>query len=297
MSHFTLELAELADLLCEGDIAPKQAARLEAMVAQSDEAKQYLLNCFQVHCELAWEFGRQNADLSQPDPINRVPDPGVPAACAADPASSERQGMQVRGWVFAAMAVALLVAVTLGLSAFFGSGSHQTESHPLNFARMGQVTDVRWCDVTAPAIDSSLSAGSKLAIQQGQVEVVFDSGAKMVLQGPAEVELQSPSSAVLRSGILTAEVPAEARGFAVHTPNCTVVDQGTRFEVDCQAGQTYVEVFVGRVLLQLDNTQSGGSPQEWPLTAGSAVRVHGVPGHGALRIERLAAGSRHFSSP
>ena len=294
MSHFTLELAELVDLFCEGDIAPEQAARLETLVAKSEEARQYLSDCFQVHCELAWELGQQSADLNQADRIDRVPTHRVP-----DPANagSEPQPKRLRTWVLAAMAVALLVAVTLGLSTFIRGGSHSTESHLSNVARIEQVKDVRWRDLVAPAIDAPLPAGSKLAIQQGTVDVVFAGGARIVLQGPAEVDLQSQSSAVLWSGDLTADVPAEARGFSVHTPNSTAVDLGTRFAVACQAGQTYVEVFVGRVLLRLDDTQSGGSPQELPLVAGSAVRVNGVPGHGALRIEQLAAGSRHFSNP
>ena len=275
-----------------GDIAPEQAAQLEALVARSDEARQYLSDCFQVHCELAWEFGRESRDLSQPHPDMRVP-----AARAADTAISGLKGKQLRGWAFAAIAVALLVAVALGLNAFFGSGSLPTTSHPESVAHIEQVSeDVRWCEAMAPAIDASLPAGSKLAIQQGMVKVVFDGGARIILQGPAEVELQSPASALLRRGSLTAEVPAEAHGFAVHTPNSTVVDLGTRFKVACQTGQTYVEVLDGKVLLRLDDTESGGSPQELRLVANNAVRVHGMPGTGALRIEQLAAGSPHFSN-
>ena len=282
MSHITLELAELVDLFCEGDIAPEQASRLEALVAESEQARQYLLDCFQVHCELAWEFGRHRDDSSQPAAPGKVPGAG----------NSRRT--RRRAWALAAMAVALLVAATLGLTAIFRSGRPKTGPLAPSVARLEQVKDVRWCNDLAPAIDAPLPAGSKLALEQGLLEVVFQSGARMILQGPAEVELQSPSAAVLLRGKLTAEVPAEARGFAIHTPNATVVDLGTRFGVACQAGQTDVEVFLGKVLLRLDNAQSGGGPQELPITAKSAVRVNGVPGQGALKVTSLAAGSRNF---
>ena len=116
----------------------------------------------------------------------------------------------------------------------------------------------------------------------------------MIVQGPAEVELQSQSSAVLQSGSLTTEVSTAARGFSIHTPNSTVVDQGTKFGVACRAGQTDVEVFVGSVIVRLNDAQSGVARQELPLAANSAVRVNGVPGQGALKIETLASGSRHF---
>jgi len=296
MSQFNTELAELVDRFCEGDIAPEQAARLEALVATSDEAKQYLADCFQIHCELTWEFGRRSEDSALPPPNN--PDPVVNIAGPAVPSPKRKR---LPGWALAAMAVALLVTVALGLGAFFRSGSHPAAPHRQSVAHVHHATDdVRWSDVAAPAIDAPLPAGSKLAIQQGLVKVVFDGGAEMVLHGPAEVELQSSSSAFLRRGSLTAEVAAEARGFAVHTPNSTVVDLGTRFEVACQTGQTYVEVLEGKILLRLDDTESGGSPQELRLAANQAskaVRVHGVPGTGALRIEQLPAGSPHFSSP
>ncbi|MGO9108889.1 MAG: FecR family protein [Thermoguttaceae bacterium] len=285
MSQFALELAELVDLFCEGDIAPEQAARLEALVAESDEARQYLLDCVQVHCELAWELGRENEDLEQADSLETAP----ALYC------SEPKRKQHRVWMFAATTAALLVTLTLGLTTVSRIRGHKAESNPSSVAHIGPVKDVHW-DGAAPAIDAPLPAGSKLAFQQGLLEVAFDSGASVILQGPADVELKS-NSAILLRGSLTADVPAEARGFAVQTPNSTVVDLGTRFEVDCQAGQTYVEVFVGRVRLQLDDTQAGGSPQVLPLAAKKAVRVHGVPGHGALRIEQLTAGSLHFTSP
>ena len=76
MTRVTGELAELVDLFCEGDIAPEQASRLEALVAESEQARQYLLDCFQVHCELAWEFGRQRDDSSQPAAPGKVPGTG-----------------------------------------------------------------------------------------------------------------------------------------------------------------------------------------------------------------------------
>ena len=62
MSPIATELAELVEMFCEGDIEPQRAARLEALVAQSEESRQYFLDCFQVHCELAWEL-RDTADV------------------------------------------------------------------------------------------------------------------------------------------------------------------------------------------------------------------------------------------
>ncbi len=64
MNPIQSELVVLVDMFCEGDIEPQQAARLEALVAESEESRQYLLDCFQVHCELAWELRRDSAGLA-----------------------------------------------------------------------------------------------------------------------------------------------------------------------------------------------------------------------------------------
>ena len=58
MSRFSPEFEELVDLFCDGKMSAEQAGRLEALVGESDEWRQYLLESFQVHCELAWEFRR-----------------------------------------------------------------------------------------------------------------------------------------------------------------------------------------------------------------------------------------------
>ena len=100
----------------------------------------------------------------------------------------------------------------------------------------------------------------------------------IVVQGPADIELRSANSVSLRSGSMTAEVPVEAHGFEVHTPNATLIDLGTRFGIACDAGQTDVEVFKGNVVLRPD---AGGVPRIIPrsceLAAHDAERVSGTP--------------------
>ena len=74
MSHLTPEVAELVDLFCEGDITPQQASGLRfwSPVGQSTAD---LLDCFEVHCELAWELRWQSKDLSRAYPSDDVPGP------------------------------------------------------------------------------------------------------------------------------------------------------------------------------------------------------------------------------
>ena len=97
---------------------------------------------------------------------------------------------------------------------------------------------------------------------------------------------------------MTADVPVEGRGFAVRTPNATLIDLGTRFGVACEAGRTDVEVFDGNVLVRPGEPghplAGRDSPAEQRLAAHEALRVSGIADGHRLRMEPIAEGSRKY---
>jgi len=115
-----------------------------------------------------------------------------------------------------------------------------------------------------------LRAGQQLNLERGLVEVAFDTGATVILQGPADLVVGGKESGVrgqesegrsqgsgvrgqesgvrgeasegdgdnacsLTLGKLVAQVPSSAHGFTVHTPALTIVDLGTEFGVTVRA--------------------------------------------------------------
>ena len=78
-------------------------------------------------------------------------------------------------------------------------------------------------------------------------EIIFDVGAKVILQGPATFEVESGTSARLSLGKATTQITtAAARGFQIRTPQATFVDQGTEFGVEVSpGGSSRVHVFQG----------------------------------------------------
>jgi hypothetical protein len=304
MSYVTSELVELVGLLCDDELSPEQTARLGTLVGESAEAQQYVLESFQIHCELGWEFGRKTADGCP-----SVASVGAPPASPALPVAAPSGQVGLPRWAIVAAAAAVLIAVTLGLTKYFGargvrdgrpdelgsstaqSPAGQSVAHP-TVAHIEKMVGIRWSDDRSGEVPAAQPAGGKLAIRQGLLQVRFDSGATIIVQGPAEVELESSSSAALRAGSLTADVPAAARGFTVHTPNATIVDLGTRFGAACQAGQTDVEVFAGNVMLRPLAAQ-GANPQELRMEAHNAVRISGSLG-GPITVKPIAAGERNF---
>ncbi len=316
MSCVTAELVELTGLFCDGDISPECAARLETVIAESVEARQYVLDSYQVHCELAWEFGRADHASSPSAPRRSLLISETPASCAAKWRRSKSIAMTA-----AALAIALGTTIALFYRhrenrslpstasvksepapvpvATDKSGNDKSgndkriETVPSSVAQIVRANRVQWRDNSTAAAGTSLPAGRRMAIREGFLQIRFDSGATIILQAPAEIELQSANSAELREGSLTANVPVGGQGFAIQTSNAKVVDLGTRFGVACQAGQTDVEVFSGNVLVRPQGDHAEGR-EEVRLAAQHAVRVSGTPGTGPLRMASIATGSRDY---
>lgn len=100
--------------------------------------------------------------------------------------------------------------------------------------------------------------------------MVFYSGARVVIEGPAEFQIVSPTYASCRIGRLIAEVPPQARGFRITTPQLDVTDRGTAFGLEVRSNATELHVFKGSVDFQ---TSSGAARQT--LREGSGAVVEG----------------------
>jgi hypothetical protein len=125
--------------------------------------------------------------------------------------------------------------------------------------------DCRWAG-DGPVGD--MQAGRSLRLEQGLAEICFQCGARVVLQGPADFELLSASSARLKRGKITARVPEPAAGFEILSPQGQVIDLGTEFGMAVSDdGATEVYVFEGKVAAQAHGSPSVG------LTEHQAARM------------------------
>ena len=98
-----------------------------------------------------------------------------------------------------------------------------------------------------------LLPGAVLDLESGRIELAFDGGTKLLLEGPASFVVDGPTAVSLRRGKATVTVrgggAADGRSrFTVQTPSATLTDIGTSFGVVVdQAGETSVTVFDGLV--------------------------------------------------
>ena len=90
--------------------------------------------------------------------------------------------------------------------------------------------DAAWESDLPTTPGSELTSGS-LKLRTGLASIRLRSGASLLLEGPAEIELISTMKTRLVSGMAMVEVPESAIGFVLETPDGYAIDYGTRFAV------------------------------------------------------------------
>lgn len=102
----------------------------------------------------------------------------------------------------------------------------------------------------------------------GMIELTFDDGAIVTLEGPVEFQPRTAALLDLRRGRLSATVPRPAIGFTVQTPTSEVVDLGTEFDVSVRdTGASDVIVRKGEIEVA-PGGRNGKDIQKWKLVPG-----------------------------
>jgi len=118
-------------------------------------------------------------------------------------------------------------------------------------ALLAQAINVKWEEGGGNFGTGSALPKGWLKISSGTLRLDFYSGARVIVEGPASIELLSPDLARLEKGKLTARVPPPAEGFTVISSDLRVVDRGTEFGMNVSgANDCEVHVFDGEVELQ-----------------------------------------------
>jgi len=144
---------------------------------------------------------------------------------------------------------------------------------PQYIATLTASTDATWgeSEVTTQ-VGTRLTSG-RLVLLTGGAEVTFDSGARVVLQGPTTLLLESDKGGELELGRLVARVPERGKGFAIRAAKTQVIDLGTEFGVALDhSGEVFAQVFSGRVQLQSSGPGPGEPGELRLLESGEAVR-------------------------
>ena len=276
------ELHRLFSAKADGTLTEAEHASLCALLHRSAAAR------------ASWfAFGDAEAALlawAQREATTRSLTPARPAA--GDSPSADRPP-QHRARVYFSILAAGLV---LGLAALAGISNltrnilnpatatdSRAESTTPSVALLSRGVNMRWKEgSTAPSPHSPLAPGV-LRLESGVAEIEFFHGARLCMEGPAEIQLISTGEAFCRSGRFRAHVPPQARGFTLRTPTGHIVDLGTDFGLDLNAPSPEVHVFQGEVELHRPTAQMQ------TLTSGIAAQLDNPSSQ-----SRLAANAEAF---
>ncbi|MBN1909692.1 MAG: FecR domain-containing protein [Pirellulales bacterium] len=286
------ELRVLIDRQCEGVLTDAEAARLDELVCANEDSCRF-------YCEYTSLVGMlflEHAEDESPESIlaGWVKTP-LKSQCERQSGSTVlgflgdvfHAGMQTLGrpLVLSLLLVVgipgillTLLLIQIGAQRDPGLAVHPDGSPRHVAVSVAQVVRIHECawkeSGGGVSTGESLIAGQKIQLRRGLIELRFNDGARVVLEGPVTFDAQTARQGFLYDGSLAADVPKEAKGFTIATPSAKVVDLGTRFGVSVSTdGTVETHVFEGKVEVTSDASSTGAPPLTRRLETGDALEV------------------------
>ena len=215
------------------------------------------------------------------------------------------------------LAAAAAVAFLLGsLVMYFGgggmgensglAGGSESEPQAEGFAVIDQLFDVVWSEGISGKREGALLGSEVFQLESGIAEIQFFSGASMIVEGPAEIELKSAWEAICREGSVRMKVPPAARGFKLQAPSTEIIDLGTEFGLVVRDGKGHVEVIDGEIavrhrsedekLLQKDDALVLTADEESAVTESGQVDFPDTGRFTERSLEAIAADFQRWES-
>ena len=232
-----VELNELCGMLVDGRLSQEQNERLQQLLLGSEEARRFYVRSMQLSASLYSYAGEMQSE-------------------PAEPRNIIRPTFWRRALVPLAAAAVVAIGVWIGRSLIPEALPGDDDAEFI--ARISGSKDPQWVGASVFQNGDELSRGQHIELKAGFAEITFDSGAQIVVEGPASVDLDSAWQATLRRGTLRANIPQEAIGFKVANASVDVVDLGTEFSITADADGS-AEVFVLTGQIEVEPRSSGGA--------------------------------------
>jgi hypothetical protein len=310
------ELAELLEASCFGELSSDQEQRLCDLVCHDAENRAHYVLFMHMNAMIERRAGHateENSTVSCDEASEQDVSASPQTYSFLLPSHQNNVSFIASGWPIAYLAATVILSIGIALAAVTevskpaliathrGSGSLDTFSSlpnsPQNSEVVGKITGIVDCvyDVTGnrghgagksgqDVINATISLGDRFSLRSGLLEITYNTGARVILQGPVTYKVDSADGGFLAVGKLTARLekkPASAAAqarvllFSVRTPTAIVTDLGTEFGVEVnEAGVTRTHVFAGKVKVASLDATSSDKAAEQLLTAGqSAIAI------------------------
>ena len=231
--------------VCHGLATESEMQALNELLRNKSGARDEYLLRVEMHARLASNPDLFSLGLSANDPVG-LPDEVTAPQIISYFHKSKNKGVKKPVIQILALAAGLCLTAIILWNVWGSSGKSSVGNA---VAVLTRTINARWGDIKKPIrVGGALEPGI-LRLESGLAQVVFYSGARVVIEGPATLQILSPMEAVCPDGKLLAEVPQPAKGFRLKTTQIDVVDLGTTFGIQVTNGQSEVHVFKGKVEL------------------------------------------------
>ena len=223
-----IRLDELAARMRETELSEAEHAELDGLLLRDPDARRRFVDYLTLEIDLREDAARL---LGAAEPVQNV---------------TAGRGAATSKWlvtsVLTAVAASVLAAIAFGPQLF----------GPRPIATLASSENAAWESSLPTTPGSELTPGS-LKLISGIAMIRFQSGAEVLLEAPANLELISPMRGKLVDGAAIVTVPEPAIGFVLETPDGYVVDHGTQFAVTVapEGNQSDFEVIEGEISVHL----------------------------------------------
>jgi len=261
-----IRITELTLKSLEDKITEDEFRELDAYIAGSCENAAYFSGCIATYLGIqkCGDFNRRMQTGTEPfdgDLWNALARCEKTAPVIERQAGAERRGSRVekverkpveyRCRKRSLISIAVLAAMLLIIIVLDRSVPMRQDDTPA--AVLADSLNATWSAADRPLEKgASLAAGrgQHLLLRQGYAELLFNTNARVTVEGPAEFQILSEDAIHLNYGKFYATVPPEAIGFTVKTPSARIIDLGTEFGVEMDAqGNTFLHVLKGKTVL------------------------------------------------
>ena len=229
MAGATIDMAELRELCWAeqaGELSPEAAARLEQLVTGSSAACNYYTHYVSFCAHLEWSATPCDEVCDRVvGKVEQAPSPAaLPMFSFLGDSVHGAVATVPQGWLLAY----LIATVTFGVGLLIGSlipvssseqvaksvpSANESIAGP-EMQSVGRITgmiDCRWVDPDSAAVGyAAVPFGRRYALASGLMEITYDTGARVILQGPVTYEIDSRHGGYLSAGKLTARLETEA---------------------------------------------------------------------------------------
>ncbi|MCA9260387.1 MAG: FecR domain-containing protein, partial [Planctomycetales bacterium] len=251
-------LAQLLELVLDGTCTDDDRVEFASLLERSPKLCDDVARDVFLHSLLQWQSEDIRHELVADHDSIAAPQP----AASLPFTTSKRRTATLRVLAWSAFAASLLM---------WAAHSYRADSPDATVARIASEVGVVWSQDNSALRPLAGIATGRLRIEAGDLTLEFHNGARLRLNGPASLMVESDMLVHLDRGQATATAPTHLKGFSVNTPAVNVVDQGTEFGVAVRDnGSTDVVVFEGKVDLE---DSFGSQSLSRRLQRGEAARV------------------------